>query len=256
MIKLDKEQFFTSLDWLSVVPDGQINSKDVVLSDLEKELEIYDIGHKLQKTFDNFYFVINKEDIIKFCYAFDSKLLHARITRFDVRFDFEEKFEDLFNRVRKELSFSSCITNADNKVNTVYFGSRESGLFARLYNKTLESHLDCDISRLEYEVKGSLALQFSTRWQVFDLDDAISYISKWFTEFNNTNGLISVIGLFEFHDVKPYEFFHESEFKYKMRHFVRQYRNSLIDFANYCGSIESFYDLLFDEEYLKLCKGC
>ena len=247
MIKFTKDMFKDSIDWVSIVPDC------VSIFQLMNQLEEFDIIYTRKRQFDNDYIVIDKSEFKKFFDCFDSADLNARITRLDLKFDFAESYKSLYDRVKHNIFPSSSIADSEGNINTCYFGSRDSGLFSRFYNKTLESHLDCDISRLEYEIKGSIALQFSVRWKEINFLDASNYLSKWLTEFNSVNGLDSIIGFFDFDKVEPYDFyFYEKQsIEHRLHHFVRQYGRSIKEYVTYLGGFDKLYDLCFDKSFIK-----
>lgn len=228
------------LDWLSVT-NYQV-SFDELLIDLDKQ----GIAFDEKRNFDNRYCVIHKDSYSKFI-DYMVGCASARITRFDLAFDIAKDYMEIVNEYINEWCPHSCVGSKD-RFQTIYFNSRQSDMFCRLYDKQLEAGLDNPLTRLEYEVKGVIALQFSMRLVFVGVDDALSYLIEYIEKFNISKNLL-LIRFQNLGKIKPVEFsiIDKAITDNKFRRFIRQYRKSIIDYCMHYG--------LSGIDFLKICEG-
>lgn len=213
-----------SIDWISVINDN-ISYDEMCLFFHQKNIK-----------FDERYFMNNKYLVIgKESY---SDLLHLmidnndfRITRIDVKCDFKNDFEGVvLDGIALWEPYSSV--SKGGKLQTLYFNSRQSDMFCRLYDKQAESDLDFPLTRLEFEIKGDIAYEFSKRLCYIGLDDAVNFIYSKINEFCKRKSLNHL-----FHITTkaylPFEVIERKTIKNKFRRFVHHNTNSYSRYMEY-----------------------
>ena len=191
-------RFIESVDWLSVINDGIPYSQ--FISDLRLNTNI-EFTEKYM--FNHQYVVISKNSYTEFFDYFESKNGICRITRLDLKFDIAEPYHCVLSKYQNEFSYSSGVFDKE-EISTIYFNSRQSDLFCRLYNKQKESDLDFPLTRLEYEIKGIIMQNFSMRYFYFGLDDALNYLYELITEFNYNKNLLGLFPFLEYKQPIPF----------------------------------------------------
>ena len=113
------------------------------------------------------------------------KNISVNLTRLDVCFDFLMPFSD----VLLPKDYSNLIYDGKGRLNTIYIGSRRSDRFARIYDKTIESDLDYDLTRFEFEFKGELCNELGYRLLFFGYDDFCNRLCSLITKFCINHGI-------------------------------------------------------------------
>lgn len=216
--------FLNGVDWLSVINDGI--SYDEMLS----SLEAYDIEYSEKYFMNKKYAKIEKGSLCRFLMTFHL-LKGIRITRLDFKLDFNNSFTDVFNKYSCDFNSHSEVSKKL-KFETIYFNSRQSDLFCRLYDKTAESNLDFPLTRLEYEIKGNLAFEFSARFFHFGFRDAINWFFEKINEFNSRKGLSNLFYI-STTDTVDFKLVDNATTKEKFRRFVKHNKNSYKKYSEY-----------------------
>lgn len=216
--------FLQGIDWISVINDG------ISYNDMLMLLEHHNIS------FEERYFMSKK-------YVFISKSLDnyrnlilllrfvkdLRITRIDFKMDFKNDFNDVVGKF--DLDSHSEVSK-QGKVQTIYFNSRQSDLFCRLYNKQAESDLPFSLTRLEYEIKGNLAYIFSKRLSYLGFNDSLSFLFDKINDFNSRKGLTNIFYITT-GEYLPIEIVEGYSVKNKFRRFIKHNRNSYSKYMDY-----------------------
>lgn len=216
--------FLRGIDWISVINDGV--SYDEMLLLLESQgisfEERYFMNKKyvfISKSFDNYRKLIF---LLSFC-------KDLRITRIDFKMDFKNDFDEVVGIFNLD---SHSEVSKQGKVQTIYFNSRQSDLFCRLYNKQVESDLPFPLTRLEYEIKGNLAYIFSKRISYLGFDDSLSFLFDKINEFNSRKGLNNIFYITT-GEYLPVDVVEDYSIKNKFRRFVKHNRNSYSNYMEY-----------------------
>lgn len=217
---MNKTNFIKLIDWISII------NENVSYDEMLFELELHGILFSERHMFNNKYVVIDKNSYSRCIDLLDGSSSY-RITRLDLKFDYDMKFEDIVSLYGTDWDFTSCVGDRDS-IKTIYFGSRNSDLFCRFYNKTAESNLDFDLSRLEYEIKGQVARLFSARLSYIGFDDAYNYIMQILTEFSSKHNLISFFNVFDFSSPVDFSIIDNKISKEKFIYFVRHNASSFL----------------------------
>lgn len=216
--------FLHGIDWISVINDGISYQEMLVL------LDSRDI------TFEERYYMNKK-------YVFISKSLEnyrnlifllifskdIRITRIDFKLDFKNDFNEVVGKFNLE---SHSEVSKKGELQTIYFNSRQSDLFCRLYNKQAESALPFPLTRLEYEIKGNLAYIFSKRISYLGISDSLSFLFDKINSFNSRKGLTNLFYITS-GDYLPVEVVESYSVKNKFRRFIKHNRNSYSNYMEY-----------------------
>ena len=174
--EFDSSEFLINVtDWLSVTNDGI--SYDEMLIMLDENGIKFSIKH----SYEHQYVVVDK-DYYTSLFALLVGNPSIRITRIDLKFDIFEDFEKICDKYIDVWTPRSVVGKKD-RFETIYFNSRQSDIFCRFYDKTLESNLHFPCSRLEFEIKGVIARQFSMRYSFISADDAVAYIMEYIQTF-------------------------------------------------------------------------
>lgn len=213
-----------SIDWISVINDNVSYDEMCLIFDKK--------GIK----FEERYFMANKYLVIdKNCYSdliqLMSKTSDFRITRIDIKSDFKEKFEDVvIDGIAVWEPYSSV--SKKGKLQTLYFNSRQSDMFCRLYDKQAESNLEFPLTRLEFEIKGDLAYEFSKRLSYLGMADAVNFIYSKINEFCQRKGLNHLFYITT-SSYLPFEFIERKTMKNKFRNFIRHNSKSYAKYMEY-----------------------
>lgn len=170
----------------------------------------------------------------------DSK---ARVSRIDIKFDFEEDFELFFERLKntepsKILYEKFCVPS------TVYYGHRQSDIYVRVYDKTLESQLDFALTRLEFEVKGSIAFEFSKRMKYLGNCDAFMYLYSKLEEYRVRHfDCLQMPSDLDIYDYFPFDTVDDNDYIARFYRFYKQYRNTVL---GYCHNLKIDNDTFFE----------
>lgn len=223
--EVDTFDFFVrGIDWISVINDGVSYDEMLVL------LDCYGISFEQRYFMNKKYVFISKslDNYKKLILLFDS-VKDIRITRIDFKMDFNNDFKNVVDKF--DLNSHSEVSKKGD-VQTIYFNSRQSDLFCRLYNKQVESHLPFPLTRLEYEVKGNLAYMFSKRLSYLGFEDSFNFLFDKINDFNSRKGLSSVFYITA-GDYLPVDFIEDYSIKDKFRRFVKHNRNSYTYYLDY-----------------------
>lgn len=236
-LKVNLTEFFEdSIDWLSVINDGV--SYDEMLLFLDRN----EVGFDERYFMDKKFVVIHKNSYGK---AIELVRINSflRITRLDVKMDFSNKFEDIVvDNIDLFKPYSAV--SKKGKLQTLYFNSRQSDMFCRLYDKQAESGLDFPLTRLEFEIKGDLSLEFSKRLTYLGLDDAVNFIYSKINEFCERKEL-SHLFYVATQVYLPFEVIENQTIKNKFRRFVRHNANSYKHYMKFFDlSLVEFNELM------------
>lgn len=223
--EVNKFDFFLhGIDWISVINDG------VSYDEMLKLLECHGISFEERYYMNKKYVFISKSlDNYRNLVLLLSFVKDLRITRIDFKMDFKNNFSDVVNR----FDFNShSEVSKQGDVQTIYFNSRQSDLFCRLYNKQAESDLPFPLTRLEYEIKGNLAYIFSKRLSYLGFDDSLNFLFDKINDFNSRKGLSSIFYITT-GDYLPVEVVDSYSVKNKFRRFVKHNRNSYLNYMEY-----------------------
>lgn len=216
--------FVYGLDWISVINDGISYNEMLMLLD-SKGIGFYERYYMNKK-----YVVIEKstDNYRNFLLLFNT-IRDIRITRFDFKLDYKNEFKHVIEKFNFD---SHSEVSKKGEVETIYFNSRQSDIFCRLYNKQVESNLPFPLTRLEYEVKGQLAYEFSKRLSYIGFLDALSFFFDKVNEFNERKNLTKMFYMTT-KDYLPVEFIEEFSVKNKFRRFVSHNKNSYSYYMDY-----------------------
>lgn len=237
-IEVNKFDFFLrGIDWISLINDGISYQEMLFLLDSRgiKFNERYFMSKKyivISKGVDNY------RDIMLLL-ASEKRL---RITRIDFKLDFKNDFEDVVvQRIANWEPHSSV--SQKGHLQTLYFNSRQSDLFCRLYNKQVESDLPFPLTRLEYEIKGNLAFEFSKRLSYIGFADALDFLFDKINEFNTRKNLTDMFYITT-KDYLSVNFIEDFSVKNKFRRFVRHNKNSYSYYIDYFNITPEDFDNL------------
>ena len=232
----DSQDFLINVtDWLSVTNESI--SYDEMLIMLDENGIKFSIKH----SYEHQYVVIDKS-----CYTNLFALLvgnpSIRITRIDFKFDIFNDFGELSSKYI-DIWVPHSVVGKKNKFETIYFNSRQSDIFCRFYDKTLESKLKFPCSRLEFEIKGVIARQFSMRFSFISADDAVAYLMEYIQTFMFRKNLDGLVRFGSFGSYVPFDIVEHNTKVEKFRRFIKQYSNSIL---NYLDSFDLTPDEFFD----------
>lgn len=251
--EFDSHSFLINVtDWLSVTNEG-ISYEEMLIM-----LDENGIRFTIKHSYEHQYVVINKE-----CYTNLFALLvgnpSIRITRIDFKFDIFEDFEKLYSKHIEFWTPHSVVGKKD-RFETIYFNSRQSDLFCRFYDKTLESGLKFPCSRLEFEIKGVIARQFSLRYSFISADDAVAYLMEYIQGFMFRKNLDYIVKLGNYGSYVPFDIVEHNTKVEKFRRFIKQYSRSLLDYTySFDLTPDEFFDYVdgtSDIEVLLKTKKC
>lgn len=220
--------FLEHCDWISCI------NENISYEEMLVELDKNGVSFIEKRTYENKYIVIQKpyNNFINYMVGTSN----IRITRFDLAFDINKDYMEIVNKFIDEWSPHSCVGKKD-RIETLYFNSRQSDMFCRLYDKQLEAQLDFPLTRLEYEIKGVIAKIFSYRLSYIGIDDALGYILNYIQDFNYHKNLMGLIKITDYGSFEPVKFdiIENCLFNTRFRRFIRQYKQSLVDYCNHYG---------------------
>lgn len=223
--EFDSHDFLINVtDWISVTNEG-ISYEEMLIM-----LDENGIKFSIKHSYEHQYVVIDKE-----CYTNLFALLvgnpYVRITRIDFKFDILKDFKELYVKYIDTWVPRSIVGQKD-RFETIYFNSRQSDIFCRFYDKALESNLKFPCSRLEFEIKGIVAKQFSMRFSFISSDDAVAYLLEYIQHFMFRKNLDSLVRLGNFGSYVPFDIVEHNTKVEKFRRFVKQYSKSLLDYID------------------------
>ena len=234
--EFDSYEFLINVtDWLSVTNEG-ISYEEMLIM-----LDENGIKFSLKHSYQHQYVVIDKE-----CYTNLFALLvgnpNIRITRIDLKFDMFEDFKSIYTKYIESWTPHS-IVGKKGRFETIYFNSRQSDIFCRFYDKTLESNLRFPCSRLEFEIKGVIAKQFSLRYSFISSNDAVAYLMEYIQHFVYRKNLDCILRLRNYGTYLPFDVVEHNTKVEKFRRFIKQYKSSLL---NYLDSFDITPNEFFD----------
>lgn len=236
--EFDSYEFLINVtDWLSVTNDSI--SYDEMLIMLDENGIKFSIKH----SYEHQYVVIDKNYYTNlFALLVGNPCI--RITRIDLKFDIFDDFEKICNKYIDVWNPRSVV-GKKNSFETIYFNSRQSDIFCRFYNKTLESKLRFPCSRLEFEIKGVIARQFSMRYSFISADDAVAYIMEYIQHFMYRKNLDCLVRLGNYGTYVPFDIVEHNTKVEKFRRFIRQYGTSLLNYLE-CFDLtaKEFFDYI------------
>lgn len=234
--EFDSYEFLINVtDWISVTNEG-ISYEEMLIM-----LDENGVKFSIKHSYEHQYVVIDKEFYTNL-FALLVGNPSIRITRIDFKFDIFEEFVSLYSKYIDTWVPRSIVGKKD-KFETIYFNSRQSDIFCRFYDKTLESNLKFPCSRLEFEIKGVIARQFSMRFSFISADDAVAYIMEYIQTFMFRKNLDGLVRLGSFGKYVPFDVVEHNTKVEKFRRFIKQYSNSLL---NYLDSFDLTPDEFFD----------
>lgn len=233
------EEDFDSQDFLINVTDWlSVTNESIPYEDMLIMLDENGIKFTIKHSYEHQYVVIDKDSYTNL-FALLVGNPSIRITRIDFKFDIFEDFKELYSKFIDVWTPHSIVGKKD-RFETIYFNSRQSDIFCRFYDKTLESKLRFPCSRLEFEVKGVIARQFSLRYSFISCDDAVAYLMEYIQHFMYRKNLDCLVRLGNYGTYVPFDIVEHNTKVEKFRRFIKQYSKSLLDY------IDSF-DLSPDE---------
>lgn len=227
--------FLRGIDWISVINDGV--SYDEMLMLLEHHGIFFEERYFMNK---KYVFISKSLDNYRKLILLLSFVKDLRITRIDFKMDFKNDFDDIVGKF--DLDSHSEVSK-QGKVQTIYFNSRQSDLFCRLYNKQAESDLPFPLTRLEYEIKGNLAYIFSKRISYLGFDDSLSFLFDKINDFNVRKGLNNIFYITT-GEYLPVDVVEDYSIKNKFRRFIKHNRNSYSYYLDYFNITPDEFDKL------------
>lgn len=236
MKKLD----YSIIDWIAGVPKCNLEDFEFICDSLSLKYRVNKIYNHKVITFE-----IHEMKIEKIPVIFELvKNGLFRITRIDVKFDFEISIDNLLNS-DKYTNYSNIIMGKEG-IETIYYGNRGSSLFCRIYDKGKELKIDDILTRLEYEIKSDLAEEFSEQVFFFGFDDAISYIYKKIVIFNEKHE-IHILDNYETVETLKINILKDKSDRVKFKNFCVHNSNSINKYIDkYKLSWNMFFTLLND----------
>lgn len=230
--------FKYSIDWISLINDSVSYDEMCIFLD------------RNEVTFEERYFMSKKYVVVdKGSYEKVINLLTSdssiRITRLDIKVDFAIPFDDLYFQHICDLEPYSSVSKGS-RVQTLYFNSRQSDMFCRLYDKQAESGLDFPLSRLEFEIKGDLAFEFSKRLSYLGIEDAVNFIYDKINEFCQRKHLDNMFYVTT-KAYLPFDVIEKQTIKNKFRRFVQHYSKSYKKYMEYFSMSPNDFDDVMTE---------
>lgn len=236
MKKLD----YSIIDWIAGVPKYN-------LEDFEFICDTFGLKYRINKIYNHKVVTFNIHEMrteqLHVIFEFVKNNLF-RITRIDVKFDFEISIENLLNS-DSYTNYSNIIMGKEG-IETIYYGNRGSNLFCRIYDKGKELKIDDVLTRLEYEIKSDLAEEFNEQVRFFGYDEAISYIYKKIVIFNEKNE-IHILDNYETVETLKINILKDKSDRVKFKNFCVHNSNSIINYMKkYNLSFNMFMTLIND----------
>lgn len=236
MKKLD----YSIIDWVAGVPKINLEDFEFICDSLALKYRVNKIYNHKVVTFEIHEM---KTEQIPLIFELVKNGLF-RITRIDVKFDFEISIDKLLDS-DKYTNYSNIIMGKDG-IETIYYGNRGSNLFCRIYDKGKELKIDDILTRLEYEIKSDLAEEFSEQVFFFGYDEAISYIYKKIVIFNERNE-IHILDNYETAETIKINILKNKSDRIKFKNFCVHNCNSINKYIDkYKLSWNMFFTLLND----------
>lgn len=242
-----EDEDFSSYDFLLNVTDW-ISCKNENISFEEFLIMLDENGVKFttKRSYEFQYVVIDKTTYIEF-FALMVNNPCIRITRIDFKFDTFQDFKEMYEPYISEWCPSSCVGKKD-RFETIYFGSRQSDMYCRFYDKQKESDLKFPCSRLEFEVKGFVSRQFSLRYTFVGIDDALNYLLDTIRDFMFRQKIDGLISFPSYGEYVPFNLIEHNSKVSKFRRFVKQYKKSILDYLDsFDLTPNEFFQILSDE---------
>lgn len=238
------EEDFDSQDFLINVTDWlSVTNENIPYEDMLIMLDENGIKFTIKHSYEHQYVVIDKDSYTNL-FALLVGNPSIRITRIDFKFDIFEDFKELYSKFIDVWTPHSIVGKKD-RFETIYFNSRQSDIFCRFYDKTLESKLRFPCSRLEFEVKGVIARQFSLRYSFISSDDAVAYIMEYIQHFMFRKNLDCLVRLGNYGSYVPFDIVEHNTKVEKFRRFIRQYGNSILSYIDsFDLSKNDFFDYI------------
>ncbi len=235
---IDVEKCIASIDWLTLVEQDMsieeisdfITSETNLVGNLRKihNIPSYVVPHSYYSYSCALQLVL------------DGK---ARISRIDIKFDFGERFDLFFDRLGKTEP-SKILYESFYVPSTVYYGKRESDIYVRMYDKQLESNLASPLSRVEFEVKGSVAFEFSKRIRFLGYCDAFMYLYSKLEEYRVRHfDSLQLSDDLNIYDYLPFATPDDNDYVARFYRFYKQYSKSLL---LYCHNLKIDNDTFFE----------
>lgn len=235
---IDVEKCISSIDWLTLVEQDMsieeisdfITSETNLVGNLRKihNISSYVVPH-------SFYAYSCALQLV-----LDGK---ARISRIDIKFDFDERFDLFFARLA-DTEPSKILYERFDVPSTVYYGKRESDIYVRMYDKQLESNLLFPLSRVEFEVKGSVAFEFSKRIRFLGYVDAFMFLYSRLEEYRVRHfDTLQLSNELDIYNYLPFSTLDNNDYVARFYRFYKQYRKVLL---LYCHNLKIDNDTFFE----------
>ena len=235
---IDVEKCIASIDWLTLVEQDMsieeimdtITSKTNLIGNLRKihNISSYVVPHSF------------------YAYSCALQLVlegKARISRIDIKFDFGERFDVFFARLGKTEP-SKILYESFDIPSTVYYGKRESDIYVRMYDKQLESNLAYPLSRVEFEIKGSVAFEFSKRVRFLGFFDAFMFLYSRLEEYRVRHfDSLQLSDDLDIYNYFPFDTLDNNDYIARFYRFYKQYHKSLL---LYCNNLKIDNDTFFE----------
>ena len=237
---IDVEKCIASIDWLTLVEQDMsieeisdfITSKTNLIGNLRKihNISSYVVPHSF------------------YAYSCALQLVlegKARISRIDIKFDFCERFDVFFARLGNTEP-SKILYESFDVPSTVYYGKRESDIYVRMYDKQLESNLVSPLSRVEFEVKGSVAFEFSKRVRFLGYFDAFMFLYSRLEEYRVRHfDSLQLSDDLDIYNYLPFSTLDNNDYVVRFYRFYKQYSKALL---KYCKNLKidngTFFEIM------------
>ena len=235
---IDVEKCIASIDWLTLVEQDM--SIEEIMDTITSKTNL--IGN-LRKIYNISSYVVPHS-----FYAYSCALQlvlegKARISRIDIKFDFDERFDAFFARLGKTEP-SKILYESFDVPSTVYYGKRESDIYVRMYDKQLESNLVSPLSRVEFEVKGSVAFEFSKRVRFLGYFDAFMFLYSRLEEYRIRHFYsLQLSDDLDIYNYLPFFTLDNNDYVARFYRFYKQYRKALL---LYCHNLKIDNDTFFE----------
>lgn len=223
--EFDSHSFLINVtDWISVTNEG-ISYEEMLIM-----LDENGVKFSIKHSYEHQYVVIDKKSYTNL-FALLVGNPSIRITRIDFKFDIFKDYGELSSKYIEYWTPHSVVGKKD-KFETIYFNSRQSDIFCRFYDKTLESNLSFPCSRLEFEIKGVVARQFSMRYSFISSDDALAYLMEYIQHFMYRKNIDCLVKLGNYGTYVPFDIVEHNTKVEKFRRFIRQYSNTILNYLD------------------------
>lgn len=214
----DFDLFLNAVDYINFVPNSNI---DEFMFLLEKNniqaIKKYSYSNQfvfIVKDYDNYFRFFNL--------IISSNLGH--FSRLDLKFDFLCEYK-LFLKEFNIVSSDRKVIAQGLDIQTVYIGSRNSDCYCRIYDKRVESNLNFNLTRVEFEFKNDIIKEASVRLLFFGFEDFSNFIINKINDFCISNNLNFFEKIKKFNLV-PFKFFNKQENFQKLNYFITHNSNT------------------------------